>query len=93
MVIHLQADTLECEVKWTLGSITMNKTSGGDGILAELFKILKDDAVKSAALNMSAYLENSKVVTELKMLVFIEIPKKAMERMLKLLYNYFHFTS
>ena len=71
----------------------MNKTSGGDGILAELFKILKDDAVKSAALNMSAYLENSKVVTELKMLVFIEIPNKAMERMLKLLYNCFHFTS
>ena len=46
MVIHLQVDTLECEVKWTLGSITMNKASVGDGILAELFKILKDDAVK-----------------------------------------------
>ena len=65
MVIHIQADTLECEVKWTLGSITMNKTSGGDGILAELFKILKDDAVRVLH-SMSAYLENSKVVTGLK---------------------------
>ena len=39
-------DILECEVKWALGSITMNKASGGDGILVELFQILKDDAVK-----------------------------------------------
>ena len=43
---HLEPDILECEVKWTLGSITMNKASGGDGILVELFQILKDDAVK-----------------------------------------------
>ena len=43
---------LECEVKWALGSITMNKASGGDGIPVELFQILKDDAVESAALNM-----------------------------------------
>ena len=46
MIIHLEPDMLECEVKWTLGSITMNKASGGDGIPAELFQILKDDAVK-----------------------------------------------
>ena len=46
MITHLEADILECEVKWALGSITMNKTSGGDGIPAELFQILKDDAVK-----------------------------------------------
>ena len=46
MVTHLEPDILECEVKWVLGSITRNKVSGGDGILAELFKILKDDAVK-----------------------------------------------
>ena len=46
MVSHLQPDILECEVKWTLGNITTNKTSGGDEIPAELFKILKDDAVK-----------------------------------------------
>ena len=43
---HLEPDTLECEVKWALGSITPNKTSGGDGIPVELFQILKDDAVK-----------------------------------------------
>ena len=43
---HLEPDILECEVKWALGSITMNKASGGDGIPVELFQILKDDAVK-----------------------------------------------
>ena len=43
---HLEPDMLECEVKWALGSITMNKATGGDGILAKLFQILKDDAVK-----------------------------------------------
>ena len=43
---HLEPDILECEVKWALGSITMNKASGGDGIPAELFQILKDDAMK-----------------------------------------------
>ena len=43
---HLQSDILECEVKWALGSITMNKASGGDGMPVELFQILKDDAVK-----------------------------------------------
>ena len=46
MITHLQPDILECEVKWALGSITTNKTSGGDGIPAELCQILKDDAVK-----------------------------------------------
>ena len=46
MIPHLEPDILECEVKWALESITMNKASGGDGILAELFQILKDDAVK-----------------------------------------------
>ena len=43
---HLEPDILECEVKWVLGSITMNKASGGDGIPAQLFQILKDNAVK-----------------------------------------------
>ena len=46
VIIHLEPDILECEVKWTLGSITKNKVSGGDAIPAELFQILKDDAVK-----------------------------------------------
>ena len=46
MVTYLQPDVLECEVKWALGSIPMNKASGGDGIPAEPFQFLKDDAVK-----------------------------------------------
>ena len=46
VIAHLEPDILEWEVKWALGSITMNKASGGDGIPAELFRILKDDAVK-----------------------------------------------
>ena len=46
VITHLEPDILECEVKWDLGSITMNKNSEGDGIPVELFQILKDDAVK-----------------------------------------------
>ena len=46
MITHLQPDILKCELKWALGNITTNKTSGGDGISAELSQILKDDAVK-----------------------------------------------
>ena len=46
VITHLEPDILECEVKWALGSITMNKASGSYGILVELFHILKDDAVK-----------------------------------------------
>ena len=45
VIAHLEPDIPECEVKWALGSITMNKASGGDGIPVELFQILKDDAV------------------------------------------------
>ena len=46
MIMHLEPDILKCEVKWALGSITTNKSRGGDGIPVELFQILKDDAVK-----------------------------------------------
>ena len=58
VITHLQPDILECEVKWALESITMNKASGGDGIPVELLQILKDDAVKVLHI-MSANLENS----------------------------------
>ena len=71
VVTHLKPDILECEVKWALGSITMNKASGGDGILGELLQILR-----GAALNMPANLENSAVVTGLERSFFIPIPKK-----------------
>ena len=46
VITHLEPDILECEVKWALGSVTTNKASGGDGIPADLFQILKDDVVK-----------------------------------------------
>ena len=46
VITHLEPDILECEIKWALGSISMNKASGSDGILGELFQILKDDALK-----------------------------------------------
>ena len=49
VISHLELDILECEVKWALGSITMNKASRDDGIQVELFQILKDDAVKVAS--------------------------------------------
>ena len=65
VITHLEPDILECEVQWALGSITMNKASGDDGIPVELFQILKDDAVKVLQLNMPANLENSAVATGL----------------------------
>ena len=64
VITHLEPDILECEVKWALGSITMNKAIGGDGIPVDLFQILKDDAV-NVALNMAANLENSAKATGL----------------------------
>ena len=89
MVTHLEPDILECEVKWALGSITMNKASGGDGIPVELFQILKDDV----ALNMPANLENSAVVTGLEKLSFRSNPKEGQcQRMLKLPHNCTHLT-
>ena len=54
VIIHLEPDILECEVKWALGSTTVNKASGGDGIPAELLKILKDDVAK-VLLNMPGH--------------------------------------
>ena len=75
MITDLEPDIRECEVKWALESITMNKASGGDGILVKLFQILKDDAVESAALNMPANLENSAVATGLEKVSFHSNPK------------------
>ena len=92
VITHLEPDILECEVKWALGSITTNKASGGDGIPAELFQILKDDA-ESAALNMPANLENSAVATGLEKVRFHSNPKERQcQRMLKLPHNCTHLT-
>ena len=75
MITHLEPDILEYEVKWALGSITMNRASGGDGIPVELFQIIKDDAV-SVALNMPANLKYSAVATGLKKVSFHSSPKE-----------------
>ena len=60
MITHLESDILECEVKWALGSITTNKASEGDGIPAELFQILKDDAMKVLHFKRRAMTKNVK---------------------------------
>ena len=70
VINHLQPDILECEVKQALGSITTKKANGGDGISVELFQILKDDAVKCAALSKPANLETSAVTTGLEKVSF-----------------------
>ena len=89
VITHLELDILECEVKWALGSITINKASGGDGIPVELFQILKDDAMK--ALDMPANLENSAVATGLEKVGFHSDPKERQcQRMLKLPHNCTH---
>ena len=75
MVTHLEPDILECEVKWALGSITTNKASGGEGIPAELFQILKDEAVKVLH-SICQYLENSAVDTGLEKVSFHSNPKE-----------------
>ena len=93
VITHLEPDILECEVKWALGNITMNKLSGGDGIPVELFQILKDDAVESAAFNMPANLEISAVATGLEKVSFHSNSKERQcQRMLKLPHNCAHLT-
>ena len=73
---HLEPDILECEVKWALGSITMNKASGGDGIPAELFQILKVDAVKVLHSICQQTWKTQQWPQDWKRSVFIPIPKK-----------------
>ena len=55
MITHLESDILECEINWALAGITMNKASGGDGLPAELFQILKDDALKCCTQYVSRF--------------------------------------
>ena len=73
---HLEPDILECEVRWALGSITMNKASGGDGIPVELFQILKDDAVKVLYSTCQQIWKTQQWPQDWKRSVFIPIPKK-----------------
>ena len=76
VITHLEADILECEVKWALESITMNKASGGDGIPVELFQILKDDAVKVLHSICQQIWKIQQWPQDWKRSVFISIPKK-----------------
>ena len=76
VITHLEPDILECEVKQALGSITMNKASGGDGIPVELFQILKDDAVKVLHSICQQIWKTQQWSQDWKRSVFIPIPKK-----------------
>ena len=76
MITHLKPDILECEVSWALGSITINKARGGDGIPAELVQILKDDAVKVLHSICQQIWKSQQWPQDWKRTVFIPIPKK-----------------
>ena len=76
VITHLEPDILECEVKWSLGSISMNKASGGDEIPVELFQILKDDAVKVLHSICQQIWKTQQWPRDWKRSVFIPIPKK-----------------
>ena len=90
VITHLEPDILEHEVRWAVGSITMNKGSGGDGIPVELFQILKDDAVKVLH-SICQQIWNSAVATRLEKVSFHSNHKERQcQRMLKLLHNCTH---
>ena len=76
VITYLEPDSLECEVKWALGSITTNKPSGGDGIPVELFQILKDDAVKVLHSICQQIWKTQQWPQDWKRSVFIPVPKK-----------------
>ena len=93
LINHLEPDILECEVKWALGSITINKASEGDRIPVELFQILKDDAVKVLYSICQQIWKNSTVATGLEKISFHSNSKeRQFKRMLKLPHSCPHFT-
>ena len=93
VITHLEPDILECEVKWTLGNITMNKASEGNGIPVELFQILKDDTVKVLQSICQQIWKTQQVATGLEKVSFHSNPKERQcQRMLKLPYNCTHLT-
>ena len=77
VITHLEPDILECEVKWALGSITMNKARGGDEIPVELFQILKDEAVKVLHSICQQIWKTQQWPRDWKRLVFVPVPKKS----------------
>ena len=93
VITNLEPDILECEVKWALGSITMNKASGGDGITVELVQILKDDVVNMLHSICQQIWKTQQVATGLEKVSFRSNPKeKQCQRMLKLPHNCIHLT-
>ena len=93
MIIHLEPDILECEVKWALESITTNKASGGDGIPTEVFQILKDDVVKVLHSICQQIWKTQQLATGLEKVSFHSNPKERQcQRMLKLPHNCTHLT-
>ena len=93
MTTQLEPDILECKVKWALGSITMNKTSGVDGIPAELPQILKDDVIKVLHAICQQIWKTQQWPQDWKRSVFIPIPKKSnAKKMFKLQHSCIHLT-
>ena len=93
MISHLEPDILESKVKWALGSITMNNPSGGDGIPAELFQVLKDDAVKVLHSICQQIWKTQRWPQDWNRSVFIPIPNKGnAKECSKLLHNCTHLT-
>ena len=93
MITHLKPDILECEVRWDLGNITINKASGGDEIPVELFQILKDDAVKVLHSTFQQIWKTQQWPQDWKRSVFIPIPKKGnTKKLFRLPHNYTYIT-
>ena len=92
VITHLEPDILECEVKWTLGSITTNKASVGDGIPAELFQILKDDAVKVLHSICQQIWKTRQWPQDWKRSLFIQMSKEGNGKEFKLSFKCAHFT-
>ena len=92
VISHLEPRILECEVKWALESITTNKASGGDGIPAELFQILKDDAMKVLYLYASKFGKQQRPQDWKKVSFHSDPKERQCQRMLKLLHNCTHLT-
>ena len=93
VITNLEPDILECEAKWALGSITMNKASGGDGIPVELFQILNYDAVKVLYSICEQIWKTQQWPQDGEKVSFYSNPKERhCQRMLKLLHNYTHCT-
>ena len=92
VIIHLEPDILECEIKWALGSITKNKARGGDGIPVELFQILKDDAVKVLHSICQQLWKTQQWPQDWKIQFSFHSKERQCQRMFKLLHNCTHLT-